>query len=232
VSAIGHPSVVKVLEVARDAESNLFMVLELLEGDALFYAIQEGTLSLGDILEIGRQLLDALGAAHERGIVHRDVKPENIFLVREPDAAIRVKLIDFGIAKILRRDHATTFSTMDGLVVGTPHYMSPQMCAGEPANEGADVWAAGAVLFHALAGEPPFDDANLGRLLLKIVRDRAPSIGRFRPDIPEDVIKAVDKALHPDPRQRWKNAREFHRALVAASAPLLDLDPEEIELEE
>ena len=223
-AAIGHSSVVKVLDVSRDETNALFMVLELLEGEALFYAIEEERLSVGDIVEIGRQLLGALGAAHARGIIHRDVKPENIFLTYEPSGALRVKLLDFGIAKMLRRDVATTFSTMDGLVVGTPHYMSPQMCAGEPANEGADLWAAGAVLFHCFAGRPPFDDGHVGRLLMRIVRDPAPSLGSFRKDLPPQVVIAIDRALHKDPESRWPTARAFADALSMGGAPVDNLD--------
>jgi len=222
-TAIGHSSVVKVLSVVR-AGPELFMVLELLDGEALFYAIEERRLSLGDILEIGRQLLGALDAAHARDIIHRDVKPENVFLCRDPSGALRVKLLDFGIAKMLRRDVATTFSTLEGMVVGTPHYMSPQMCAGEPATPDADIWAAGALLFHALAGRPPFDDDHIGRLLMRIVRDPAPSVGRFRPDLPEEIILAIDRALSHDPDERWTSARAFSDALTTGGAPIDDLD--------
>jgi serine/threonine-protein kinase len=214
---------VKVLEVVR-AGPEIFMVLELLDGEALFYAIEERRLSIGDVLEIGRQLLGALAAAHSRDIIHRDVKPENIFLCRDPSGALRVKLLDFGIAKMLRRDLATTFSTLDGMVVGTPHYMSPQMCAGEPATPGADIWAAGAVLFHAFAGRPPFDDDHIGRLLMRIVRDPAPSISHHRPDLPADVILAIDRALAQDPAARWQSARAFADAITAGGAPIDELD--------
>jgi serine/threonine-protein kinase len=222
-AAIGHSSVVKVVEVVNTRDE-LFMVLELLDGEALFYAIEERRLSLGDVLEVGRQLLGALAAAHARDIIHRDVKPENVFLCRDPSGAMRVKLLDFGIAKMLRRDLATSFSTLEGMVVGTPHYMSPQMCAGEPATPNADIWAAGAVLYHALAGRPPFDDDHIGRLLMRIVRDPAPSLSVHRPDLPAEIIDAIDKALAHDPDERWKSAHAFADALTAGGAPIDDLD--------
>ncbi len=222
-AAIGHSSVVKVLEVVHTRDE-LFMVLELLDGEALFYAIEDRRLSVGDVLEVGRQLLGALAAAHAREIIHRDVKPENVFLCRDPSGAMRVKLLDFGIAKMLRRDLATSFSTLEGMVVGTPHYMSPQMCAGEPATPDADIWAAGAVLFHALAGQPPFDDDHIGRLLMKIVRDPAPSLAKLRPDVPGEVVAAIDKALAHDPNERWKTAQAFADALTVGGAPIDELD--------
>jgi len=215
-SKIGHPSVVEVRTVVRH-EGELFMVLELLDGEALFYPIEERRLSLGDVFEVGRQLLGALDAAHSHGIIHRDVKPENVFLCREPGGALRVKLLDFGIAKMLRRDVGSTFSTLDGMVVGTPQYMSPQMCSGEPANPGADIWAAGAVLFHALTGQPPYDDDHIGRLLIKIVSEPAPLIRELRPDLPESLSAAIDRALHRDPAERWASAQEFADALAASA---------------
>jgi len=215
-SEIGHPSVVEVRTVVRH-HGELFMVLELLDGEALFYPIAERRLSLGDVYEVGRQLLGALDAAHAHGIIHRDVKPENVFLCREPSGALTVKLLDFGIAKMLRRDVASTFSTLEGMVVGTPQYMSPQMCSGEPANPGADIWAAGAVLFHALTGQPPYDDDHIGRLLIKIVSEPAPLIRELRPDLPETLSAAIDRALHRDPKERWTTAREFADALAASA---------------
>ncbi len=209
-AAIGHSSVVNVLEVVN-TRNNLFMVLELLDGEALFYAIEDRRLSLGDVLEVGRQLLGALAAAHARDIIHRDVKPENVFLCRDPSGALRVKLLDFGIAKMLRRDVATTFSTLDGMVVGTPHYMSPQMCAGEPATPGADIWAAGALLFHALAGQPPFDDDHIGRLLMRIVRDPAPSLRTHRPDLPPGDHRRGRQGAGPGSRCTLEERPGFRR---------------------
>lgn len=216
-AAIGHPSVVEVRSVVRH-DGELFMVLELLDGEALFYPIAERRLSLGDVFEVADQLLGALGAAHDRGIIHRDVKPENVFLCRQPDGTLRVKLLDFGIAKMLRRDVASTFSTLEGMVVGTPQYMSPQMCSGEPANPGADIWAVGALLFHALTGKPPYDDSHIGRLLMKIVSEPAPLIRDLRPDLPGGLSAAIDRALHRDPAARWATAREFADAIAASAA--------------
>ncbi len=223
-SSIGHSSVVEVLDVGRDERGSLFMVLELLEGEALFFAIEAGRLSTGDIVEIGRQLLGALAAAHARGIVHRDVKPENLFLTREPSGALRLKLLDFGIAKYLHGDGRSSVHTIDGMLIGTPHYMSPQACMGHEADAGADLWAAGAVLYHAFAGDPPFDDDNLGRLLTRIVSSRAPSLAEKRPDLPRSIVETIDRALDPDPSRRWRSALAFADALSVGGAPVADLD--------
>jgi serine/threonine-protein kinase len=226
-SSIGHSSVVKVLDIGRDERNCLFLVLELLEGEGLFFAISSGRLTVGDIVEIGRQLLGALAAAHARGIVHRDVKPENLFLAREPSGALRLKLLDFGIAKYLDGDGASSFRTMDGLLIGTPHYMSPQVCMGIEASADADLWAAGAVLYHAFAGEPPFDGDNIGDLLTRIVSSEAPSLATRRPDLPEPVIDAIDRALAKDPAHRWRSALAFSDALHIGAVDIAGLDWDE-----
>lgn len=223
-ASIGHSSVVKVLEVDRDDEHGcLFMVLELLEGEALFHAIEARRLETGDIVEIGRQLLGALAAAHARGIIHRDVKPENLFLVHERSGALRLKLLDFGIAKVLQND-GSSLRTLDGMLMGTPHYMSPEVCKGEPADPKADLWAAAAVLYHAFSGEPPFDGRSIGELLTKIVTARAPSLGELRPDLPRSLVATIDRALDPDSSRRWKSALAFSDALTVGGALIEGLD--------
>jgi serine/threonine protein kinase len=212
-SAIGHPCVVTVYDVGKDADGTLYMVLELLAGESLFYAIRERSLEVDDIVDVGVQLLDGLSAAHARGIIHRDVKPENVFLTQTLEGERRVKLFDFGIAKCLRPDLASSFSTLDGFIVGTPHYMSPEICMGEVATPACDLWATAAVLYHSLAGSPPFDDSHLGRLLLRIVRENVTSLGSHRPDLPKALVQAIDRALDRDPTKRWLTAKDFARAL-------------------
>jgi len=222
-SSIGHSSVVKVLEVERDEQGSLFMVLELLEGEALFHAIEGRRLDTGDIVEIGRQLLGALAAAHARGIVHRDVKPENLFLVKEPSGALRPKLLDFGIAKLNEQD-GSSFRTLDGMLMGTPDYMSAEVCSGEEADPRADLWGAAAVLYHAFSGEPPFDGRSIGELLTKIVSTRARSLAELRPDLPRSLVEAIDRGLDPDAGKRWKSALAFSDALTVGGASIEGLD--------
>ena len=229
-TSIGHSSIVTVYDVGRDGDDGCFyMVMELLRGEALFYAIADRTLSDDDVREIGKQLFDALSAAHSRGIVHRDVKPENIILTKGPTGALRVKLLDFGIAKFIRTDMARSFATMDGLLIGTPHYMSPEVCTGAPIDEYTDLWAAAAVLFHAFAGRPPYDGEHIGRLLMKIVREKAPSLATLRPDLPENLIAAIDRGLDKDREKRFRTAREFSDALSVGGADVGGLDWDDFE---
>ncbi len=221
-SAIAHSSVVRVLDAGEDRDGTLFLVMELLEGELLFDRM--GSLHTREIVEIGRQLLGALAAAHARGIVHRDIKPENLFLARSPTGVIRLKVLDFGIAKLVRPQATLSFQTLDGLILGTPAYMSPEICRGMPVTEAADLWAAACVLYEAFTGEPPFEDEHVGRLLLKVVKTRAPSLREKRPDLPDSIIAPIDRALDPDPSLRWQSADDFGTALSSGSVSIADLD--------
>jgi len=217
-----HSAVVRILDSGRDARGHLYLVMELLTGELLVDRMEEG-FETRQVLELGRQLLGALGAAHDRGIVHRDIKPENLFLTDAPSGSIRLKILDFGIAKLTQPDTAISFQTLDGLILGTPEYMSPEVCRGMPVTTDADLWATASVLYHIFAGVPPFEDEQIGRLLLKIVKERPASLSELRPDLPEYVAAAIDKALHKQPAERWQTAREFATGL-ATSAPIDDLD--------
>ncbi|MCC6876435.1 MAG: serine/threonine protein kinase [Sandaracinaceae bacterium] len=211
--AIVHSSIVRVLDVGEDRGGALFLVLELLEGESLGEAIDR-SLETRDAIEIGRQLLSALEAAHAHGVIHRDIKPDNLFLTRGAPGTVRLKVLDFGIAKWVAP--SASIQTADGLVLGTPDYMSPEVCRGGVATAAADLWSAAAVLFHVLAGRPPFEEEHIGRLLMKIVRERAPSLASLRPDLPAAVTDAVDRALDPDPAKRFPSARALATALGSA----------------
>jgi serine/threonine-protein kinase len=189
--------------------------------------MREG-LDTREIVEIGRQLLGALAAAHARGIVHRDIKPDNLFLARSESGAIDLKVMDFGIAKLVRPEIALSFQTLDGLILGTPAYMSPEICRGLPVTEAADLWGVAAVLFEAFTNAPPFEEEHIGRLLLKVVRGRAPLLRERRPDLPRPVVDAIDRALDPNPAARWQTAEEFATALSSGSVPMADLDRDDM----
>ena len=212
-SAIDHPAVIRVFGFGRDAEGHLYQVSELLRGEPLTAAVVDGSLTVEDTIAIGRALLSALEAAHGKNIVHRDVKPDNVFLSRDEHGSPWVKLLDFGIAKTFDSDE--TWDTVDGLVIGTPHYMSPEQCLGEVVDARTDLWSLGAVLFHAVLGRPPFHADDLGQLLLEIVRERAPSMTELRPDLPTGFTTCVDRALEPSRSLRWQTARDMANALTA-----------------
>ncbi|MCS6799442.1 MAG: serine/threonine protein kinase [Myxococcota bacterium] len=224
---IGHSSIVTVLDAGRDPAGGFYQVLELLEGRTLFEALEERPLDPADVVELGKQLLGGLAAAHARGIVHRDIKPENLFLMHEPSGALRVKILDFGIAKLTRDDASASFSTLQGVLLGTPHYMSPELFLGAAADEHADLWAAAAVLFHCVTGRPPFDAPGFGELVRRITNTRAPRLTELRPDLPLGLTATIDRGLEPDRSRRFPTARQFADALSIGGAPVSELDWDE-----
>jgi len=211
-SSIGHPAIVDVIDAGREDDGSVYLALELLEGESLGAAITRGSMPTSMVVAIAVQILEGLGAAHERGIVHRDVKPENVFLVKTSEGDRRVKLLDFGIAKQINpgQDLGTT---IEGTVLGTPYYMSPEQAGGDVVDARADLWSTGALLFHALAGRPPFAEENYNKQIARILGGAAPSLATVRPDLPAWLVRVVDRALDPDKEKRWQTAREMSVAL-------------------
>ncbi len=215
MSALTHPGVAAILDAGRTPEDVPYLVTEFLEGTDMASSMERGPLEHGQVLDIGVQLLDALAAAHERGIVHRDVKPDNVFLTPRGEG-VQVKLLDFGIAKRLLA-HSSTALTAAGTTVGTPHYMSPEQARGELVDHRSDLWSVGALLFHALSGEPPFESRETAQLLGRIATEHPVSLGARSPSLDPDLIRIVDRALEPDRTERWQAAREMANALALTS---------------
>ncbi len=214
-STVHHPNVVRMLDRGLEPDGTPYQVLELLNGRAL--DATSAPLDVAAAVDITRQLLAALSAVHLHGYVHRDVKPENIFLTPGHDGVLQVKLIDFGIARLVD-DHAGGSITGDDMVLGSPHFMSPEQVSNEHAlSPATDVWQTGAVLFYMLAGRPPFQDPNLSTLLVRIARERAPSLTHHRPDAPPSVAAIVAGALRRNPKDRYQDAHQMSVALHKAA---------------
>ncbi|MCA9581692.1 MAG: serine/threonine protein kinase, partial [Myxococcales bacterium] len=164
-SAIQHPGIVEVLDLDQTPDGHPFLVMEFLEGEPLSSRIEKkGRLSENETIEIMRQLLEALDAAHAHGVVHRDLKPDNIFLVPRGGTGETVKILDFGISH--KADEVVTKLTVQGTVLGTPHYMAPEQAMGKADVDGrADVYAAGIVFYECMVGDVPFDADNYNALL-------------------------------------------------------------------
>ena len=208
-----HPHAVTVFD-AGEADGELFIVMELVDGPSLAEAMADrGQMPEGDAVRIATQVLSALGAAHATGIVHRDVKPANILLDARDDA----KLADFGIAK--RFDDLTDSLTATGLIVGTPRYLSPEQARGEPISPATDIYAVGVILHEMLAGAPPFADESL---LATANRARLPTprVDIVRPGVSRSVADAVVRSLAPDPADRFDSADAMINALLAPTAPI------------
>ncbi len=224
---IPHAGIPVVVDAGKDERGRAYIALERLDGKDLFDALDEGPLEAKEVVEIGHQLLSVLAAVHAHGVIHRDVKPENIFLAFDGDD-LRVKLLDFGIAKVHGDSmDADSIRTHDGVRLGTPHYMSPEQWRGEQLTARSDVWAAGAVLYTATIGDPPYDAEDLGELMERVTKTSAPSLAKLRPALGPAFTDTIDRALKNDPRQRWANARAMAAALHEGGIRVDGLDWDE-----
>lgn len=218
---LNHHHIVKVLGVDTTKRGQLFIIMEYLLGHTLAEQLAtEGALRVLEAVTFGCQLLSALRAAHAIGLVHRDVKPDNIFVCQPPEGSRYIKLLDFGVARVLPGSTAVEplpkmFETRTGVVVGTPRFVSPEGAMGQRVDERADLYSAGLVLYAMLAGRGPFDHLEGDHLLLTAhaTDDPAPPSRLATDPVPPELDRAVLKALAKDPSQRFQTAAEFHAVL-------------------
>jgi serine/threonine-protein kinase len=205
---ITHPHIGSVLDFG-EAEYLLYFVMDWIEGPTLRQHVERvRRASLSDVQRIARDLLAALGYAHDLGIAHRDVKPENVVL-----ATNGAVLLDFGIAKAIA-ESAVTRLTRSGFTVGTSAYMSPEQVAGaEDIDHRTDLYSLGCVLFEALAGRPPFVHAREEMVLKLQQTELAPDVRQFRKDTPAPLAAAIARALEKDRARRWPSAGEMRQAV-------------------
>lgn len=211
-AALGHPGIVKVFDAGQDPSVGPYLAMELLEGEPLDSYIQRANPSLQERLAIVREMLEPLAAAHEAGIVHRDVKPENVFLASDGEGGVRVKLLDFGIARV---QHATT-QTSDGSALGTIYYMAPeQMMDARRASPAADVWAVGVLLFELVADVLPFDGKTIHEVAVRVCTAPIPSLAEAAPAVDPALVDIVHACLDRAVEKRPQNARELATMLDA-----------------
>jgi tRNA A-37 threonylcarbamoyl transferase component Bud32 len=215
-----HPNSVNVFDVDDTPEGIPFIVAELLEGEDLGQRLdREGRLSLADTVHLVRQLCAALRAAHAVGVVHRDLKPDNVFLVGGPPPG--VKLLDFGIARLT--DPAAGNRTRTGVVMGTPAYMAPEQARGAHVDQRCDVYAVGAIVYRCLTGQPVFDDEDPAAVLTAVLTREPARPRTVAPDLPEAVELVIERAIAREPADRYQNMDELDAALaqlVGASDPV------------
>ncbi|HEY6099086.1 MAG TPA: serine/threonine-protein kinase, partial [Anaeromyxobacter sp.] len=198
-SRIGQENVVDVLDFGTDEDGALYYVMEALDGRSLGAVIREdGALQIGRALDLLEQICRALAAAHARGVVHRDVKPDNVFVTRREDGSELAKVIDFGISHVPREEGDRRI-TRDGSIIGTPEYMAPEQAAGEPVDRRADVYAVGVLAYEMLTGELPIAAATpIATLVAHQLRTPEPP-SRRRASIPPEVDALVLRALAKKP---------------------------------
>jgi serine/threonine protein kinase len=212
VASLSHPNIVTILDRGED-EGRQFIVFELVEGRTLAEALHdEGRLPVRRALEIAIQVARGLGFAHEQGLIHRDVKPQNVILNGDG----RAKVTDFGIARSLDVQGVT----QSGAVLGTSNYIAPEQASGRPVDRTTDVYSLGVVLFELLTGQVPFPGESFVAVAMQHVSEPPPSVLEVRPDVPVRVARAVDRALEKDPAERFPTMDAFAAELQACLAEL------------
>jgi serine/threonine protein kinase len=209
---LNHPNIVTVHDFGQE-DGLLYMAMELLVGTDLRAAIDENRLAtLDDKLDVLDAVLVALDYAHGKGVVHRDVKPANIHLAGlEGGSARQVKIMDFGLAKV-----GTSEMTQEGIVLGTPNYMSPEQALGDRVDGRTDLFAAGAMLYELLTAHKPFEADSTPSVLFQVVHRQPPPVRRWNPDAPSALAAVVNRALEKDRDRRFASAGEMRAALEAA----------------
>jgi serine/threonine-protein kinase len=226
-SAVKHPGIVEVYDFGYH-DGRAYLVMEYLDGESLLSHLRvEGTMKVERALGIARKVTSALAAAHDAGVIHRDLKPDNIYLVRdapdtEPEARGRVCLLDFGVAKLVRGDGSFSASaTASGVLVGTPAYMSPEQCKGAGQVDGrSDLYALGCVLYGMLAGRPPFVGEGGGDVIAHHIFVAPEPPSARSPHVPPELDRIVMRLLEKDPNLRFQTARDLGRTLADLSDQL------------
>lgn len=214
-NAIEHKNIVRVFDLALDDEAgSLFIVQELLVGESLADRLdREHKLSVADTVVIMDSVLEALQFAHAKGIVHRDIKPDNVFLHRGADGEIVPKIIDFGISKVTAEQQEGLAKTQTGTALGTPYYMSPEQIRGDSdIDHRADLWSAGVMAFEMMTGQRPFSGENYNMLIINIITNPAPDATAVDPSVPSAISAVIARSLKMDRAQRYSDARSLRHA--------------------
>jgi ABC-type transport system substrate-binding protein len=207
VAQMDHPAIVPIYDLGRH-EGALFFVMPVLPGTNLRHLLRDGSLRLGDVLDIGTQVAEALDYSHARGIVHRDIKPENVMTARENGGHVRARVMDFGLALATTEDRLTKTGTL----VGTVSYFSPEQVTSRSFDGRSDTYALATVLYECLAGEPPFS-GEVQTILYRIVHELPQSLTALGVDVGEELESVLFQCLEKDPEKRPKKAAHLADAL-------------------
>jgi tetratricopeptide (TPR) repeat protein/predicted Ser/Thr protein kinase len=232
-SALNHPHIAGIYDYGETPEGHPFIVMELVSGEDLYQVLRRGPMPVGQSLRIVEQAAEALGEAHRQGIAHRDIKPSNIVLGERGE----VKVLDFGLAKQMQeappsQDASTilTSATMEGTILGTPQYMSPEQAKDAPLGPASDLFSLGAVLYECLAAKPAFSGANSVEILAAVLHVDPPPPSQFNPQVTPEMDRIALKALAKQPEARYQSADDMAADLRAAATELTQSASRETEL--
>ncbi|MEO1267056.1 MAG: serine/threonine-protein kinase [Myxococcota bacterium] len=211
-SQLRHPNTITLYDFGQH-EDILYIAMEFLDGISLNQAMKRGPMHPGRVISILIQTLRSLGEAHKKGIVHRDIKPDNVFLIQLDGTSDFVKVLDFGVAKLTKSGDKTL--TQAGMIFGTPKYMSPEQARSKPTGARSDIYAVGIMAYEMLTGKVPFDADDHVSILLKHCTEPVPPFKEINPDIdvPEDLGQVIVHSLTKKPEERFQSAEEMIQAL-------------------
>jgi len=204
-SSLEHPNICAIHEIDETPDGRMFIVMPCYEGESLQAEIEAGPMKLEEAVSVAIQVASGLSKAHEKGIVHRDIKPGNIFMTSDGLA----KIVDFGLAKLSGRTKLTRTGTTPGTVV----YMSPEQLKGEDVDQRSDIWALGVVLYEMITAEAPFRGDYEQAIMYSIMNETPRPARSSRPDVPADVERLINKTLSKDPNERYQTSTELIHAL-------------------
>ena len=215
-AAVDHPNVIKIFDGGDDAET-LFLAMELLHGETLGERLERGRLALQEARELFLKIAEGLAAMHERGVVHRDLKPDNVFLTVGDDGRPgEPKVLDFGISKL--KEPGRNDLTALGTIMGTPFYMAPeQMMNAKGVDRRADVYSLGVMLYEALSGQLPYNGENVADIFSAARSASCPALGDLAPHVSPEITAIVAKAMQVEPGGRHTSVDEMRAALEAAT---------------
>jgi serine/threonine protein kinase len=219
VASLDHPNIVRIVDFHMQADEPAFLVMERLHGVSLADALTMGQrFTVEEVALIAVQVLAALEAAHDAGVVHRDLKPDNVFLTSLPGMPNVVKILDFGVAKLVDAPRSEKL-TQTGMVMGTPAYMAPEQARGVTVDARCDLYAVGCLMFEALTGRPPFAAENYNALIYEIQLGSPPKLAELRPDVGAAFAGLIERAMARDPNDRFQTARSMADAVTSWLTP-------------
>lgn len=227
LSSLQHPNIVTVYDVGIN-EEEVYVVMEFLTGDTLSQIVEKAALPVEDFIKVAEQALEGLCAAHANGMLHRDIKPANLMVVWDKSGEYRVKLLDFGLAKISQEPAQQTLD-QGGTILGSIHFMAPEQFEMKPLDQRSDLYSLGCVLYYSLTGEYPFQGDTSPQVMASHLQARKWPLGQFRHDIPKRIEQWLETLMSRNPEDRFPDSptalAEFRRACREPNSPQAEPEP-------